>query len=91
MFLADRPHPSGLKKNRVNANNPEKRNNTKSAAKQGNAGERPDAAAEYTVKSSGAIRCFSYFTGIFQRINPGVRGRAPNSLPRPRICPQNKS
>ena len=41
------------KKNCVNANNPEKRTNTKIAAKQGNAGERPDAAAEYTVKSSG--------------------------------------
>ena len=43
----------GLKINCVNTNNPEKRTNTKIAAKQGNAGERPDAAAEYTVKSSG--------------------------------------
>ena len=38
--------------NCVNANNPEKCNNTKSAAKQGNARERPDAAARYTVKGS---------------------------------------
>ena len=34
-------------------NNPEKRTKAKNAAKQGNAGERPDAAARYTVKSSG--------------------------------------
>ena len=43
----------GLKNNCVNANNPEKRTKAKNAAKQGNAGERPDAAARYTVKSSG--------------------------------------
>ena len=42
----------GLKKNFVNANKPEKRTKAKNAAKQGNAGERPDAAARYTVKSS---------------------------------------
>ena len=78
MFLADRPHSSGQKKNCVNANNPEKRNNTKSAAKQGNAGEQPDAAARYTVKSSGVVRCFPYFTGIFQRINSGVRVVSPS-------------
>ena len=41
------------KNNCVNANNPEKRTKAKNAAKQGNAGERPDAAARYTVKSSG--------------------------------------
>ena len=58
MFLADRPHPSGQKKNCENANNPEKRNNTKSAAKQGNVGEQPDAATRYTVKRSGVVRCF---------------------------------
>ena len=56
---------------------PEKRTNTKKAAKQGNAGERPDAAAEYTVKSSGVVSCFSYFTSILQLINPGVRGALP--------------
>ena len=44
----------GLKNNCVNANNPEKHTKAKNAAKQGNAGERPDAAARYTVKSSGA-------------------------------------
>lgn len=41
------------KNNCVNANNPEKHTKAKNAAKQGNAGERPDAAARYTVKSSG--------------------------------------
>ena len=50
----------------------------KNAAKQGNAGERPDAAARYTVKSSGVNLLLFYFTGIFRRINSGVRGRAPN-------------
>ena len=45
------------KRNCVNANNPPKRTNTKNAVKQGNAGERPDVAARYTVKSSGEIRC----------------------------------
>ena len=44
------------KNNCVNANNPEKRTKAKNAAKQGNAGERPDAAARYTVKSAGG-RC----------------------------------
>ena len=39
------------KNNCVNANNPEKHTKAKKAAKQGNAGERPDAAARYTVKS----------------------------------------
>ena len=33
--------------------NTQKHFNTKNAAKQGNAGERPDAAARYTVKISG--------------------------------------
>ena len=41
------------KNNCVNANNPEKRTKAKNAAKQGNTCERPDAAARYTVKSSG--------------------------------------
>ena len=59
----------GLKNNCVNANNPEKRTKAKNAAKQGNAGERPDAAARYTVKSSGVNLLLFYFTGIFQRIN----------------------
>ena len=49
----------------------------KNAAKQGNAGERPDAAARYMVKSSGANSLLFYFTGIFRQINSGVRGRAP--------------
>ena len=66
------------KNNCVNANKPEKRTKAKNAAKQGNAGERPDAAARYTVKSSGANSLLFYFTGIFQRINSGVRGRAPS-------------
>ena len=65
------------KNNCVNANNPEKRTKAKNAAKQGNAGERPDAAARYTVKSSGANSLLFYFTGIFQRINSGVRGGLP--------------
>ncbi len=65
--------------------------NTKNAAKQGNAEERPDAAARYTVKSNGVIRCFSNFTGIFERINLGGSGAKPPSAVRLQTCPRNKS
>ena len=53
----------------------------------GNAGERPDAAARYTVKSSRVNLLLFYFTGIFQRINS--RGLGTNF--KLRICPQSKS
>ena len=66
------------KNNCVNANNPEKRTKAKNAAKQGNAGECPDSAARYTVKSSGA----NLLLFILHRYLPAdklrVRGRAPN-------------
>ena len=65
------------KNNCVNANNPEKRTKAKNAAKQGNAGERPDAVARYTVKSSEANSLLFYFTGIFRRINSGGLGCLP--------------
>ena len=65
------------KNNCVNANNPEKHTKAKNAAKQGNAGERPDAVARYTVKSSEANSLLFYFTGIFRRINSGVRVVSP--------------
>ena len=77
--------------NCVNANKPEKHTKAKNAAKQGNAGEHPDTAAEYTVKISGEIRCLSYFTGILQRINPGSLRAEPSISVMLRICPQNKS
>ena len=51
--IRPRQRTGSEKNNCVNANKPEKRTKAKNAAKQGNAGERPDAAARYTVKSSG--------------------------------------
>ena len=83
---------AGIRKNNcVNANNPEKHTKAKNAAKQGNAGERPDAAARYTVKSSGANSLLFYFTGIFQRINSGSSRVEPSNSVKLQICPQNKS
>ncbi len=55
-------------------------NNTIIAAKQSNAEDRPDPTARYTAKSSGTFRCFSNFTGIFQRINLGVWGGVPTAV-----------
>ena len=81
----------GLKKNCVNANKPEKRTKAKNAAKQGNAGERPDAAARYTVKSSRVNSLLFYFTGIFQRINSGSLRAEPSMVVMLQIYPQNKS
>ena len=43
--------------------------NNKSAAKQGNADERPNASCKIYGKSSVIIRCF-FFTGIFQSDKP---------------------
>ena len=79
------------KNNCVNANNPEKHTKAKNAAKQGNAGERPDAAARYTVKSSGVNLLLFYFTGILQRINSGSSRVEPSKSVKLQICPQSKS
>lgn len=50
--------------------------NIKSAAKQGNAEEQPDASCKIYGKSNGIIRCF-FFTGIFRADKPReLEGRA---------------
>ena len=65
------------KNNCVNANNPEKHTKAKNAVKQGNAGERPDAAARYTVKSSGA----NSLLFILHRYLPADKLRGSGCLP----------
>ena len=65
------------KNNCVNANHPEKRTKAKNAAKQGNAGEWPDAAARYTVKSSGA----NSLLFILHRYLPADKLRGSGCLP----------
>jgi hypothetical protein len=82
---------AGLKNNCVNANNPEKHTKAKNAAKQGNAGERPNAAARYTVKSSGA----NSLLFILHRYLPADKlrgfGAEPRIDSRLQIYPKNKS